>query len=394
MKTKVLVIGGNHQNPLGVIEGMARKGILPYVIISTNRKKSFVLKSKNIKQSWICSSNDEILKCINENFHDVENKAVVYACNDDVACFLNEHYDELKEFLILQGISQQGALSKWMDKGKMIETANALGLRVPNTWLVTKRDIPNDVEYPCVTKSLTSVKNGKSEFHLCHNREELVNFLETNSHSAAIQVQQYIDKEFEFQYIGCSIDGGREILIPGRTHIESTVGFNNLTFLRYQENKVVESPTILHKTEEFIRATGYSGLFSVEFMHGKDGKDYFLEMNFRNDGNGIVVTASGTNLPYIWYLCQTGGDYKKEIADSFVEETYSCPEDSYFISMLYGKIPFKKWRENMKKVTCYITYFKDDTGPFWALMWLMKEPIFKAICFGILLRLKIVKAKC
>ena len=384
---EILILGGNHQNPLGVMEALGQKGLKSNVIIYGSCKSSFVLKSRYVKKSWICATTTEILTCILANFKDPDNKAVAFACNDDMASFLSDNYDKLAPFLFIPGIKEQGALTAWTNKGKMCEEAAAIGLTIPKTWIVENKQIPADIIYPCVTKSLTSVNNGKSEFILCNKREELESFLSEHVHSNKIQVQQFIDKEFEFQYIGCSLNEGEVVIIPGRTHIEVTTHFNNLTFLKYQKDKIVNDPATLTLTEKFVRYTGYSGLFSVEFMHGKDGKDYFLEMNFRNEGNGIVVTAAGTNLPYIWYLYCTGGDYQKEIASSSVIDTYCAPEDSYFISMLQGDLTFKDWRQNMKKCTCYITYFKDDTRPFWALMWLMKRSIVASLVIYFLRKL-------
>jgi len=379
MDHQVLVIGGNHQNPLGVIEALGQKGINPYVIICEGDSNSFVLKSKYIKRGWVCPTDEEVIDCILKNFKGTGIQTIAIACCDNMASLLSENYEKLKHTLIIPGIPKEGALVEWMSKEKMIDVAQEIGINTPRTCLASKGNIPQDIEYPCVTKSLSSVKNGKSEFTLCNNYEELVSFIDEHVHSETIQIQKFIDKDFEFQYIGCSLNGGETIIIPGRTHIEATTHFNNLTFLRYQAEKVIKDPTTIQKAKEFVRRSGYSGLFSVEFMYGKDGKDYFLEMNFRNDGNGIVVTAAGTNLPYIWYLYNAGLNYQEEIAMSTVCTTYCAPEDSYFISMLEGDIPYKQWRKNMKKVTCYITYFKDDTAPFWALMWLQKRAIVASI---------------
>ncbi len=373
---EVLILGGNHQNPLGVMESLGRKGIMSNVIIQNNKKNSFVLKSKYVKRSWICSNSEEIIQCILENFQGRKDKVVTFACSDNTASLLNENYDLLSPFLIIPGITQQGQLTAWMNKEKMIVEAARIGLNIPLTWLVGKEQIPYDIVYPCVTKSLTSVGNGKAEFTLCNTRQELELFLKEKAYSEVIQVQQFIDKDYEFQYLGCSLNGGEEIIIPGRTHIDSTLHFNNLTFLKYQKSKMTEDSMTYFHTEEFIRETGYSGLFSVEFMHGKDGKDYFLEMNFRNDGNSFVVTSSGTNLPYIYYLYCTGGDYKSEILNSQVKESYLMPEDSYFLSMLDGEIPFKVWLTNLKRATCYLTYYKGNSRPFWSLIWLQKRSLF------------------
>lgn len=375
MKSEVLILGGNHQNPLGIIEALAQKGLMSNVIILSDSKSSFVLKSKFVKQGWICKKCDEMLEIMLSHFSRLPLKTVVYACNDNTAAFISRNYTKLKDYFYLPGIPGDHALLSWMDKEYMAEVARQLYIDSPKEWVVSKDEIPDDITFPCVTKSLTSVNKGKSEFSLCHNLTELETFFRQYSHSDKIQLQKFIDKEFEYQFLGLSLNGGNEIIIPGRTHINKTSNFNNLTFLKYQADTRVADNDILPKVKAFIKASGYSGLFSAEFMHGKDGKDYFLEVNFRNDGNGIAATVSGVNLPYIWYLYCTEGDYRCEIQKSRVTETYCMPEDSYFMSMLSGDISFREWRNNLRKANCYVTYFKGDSAPFWSLLWLQKRSL-------------------
>ena len=228
-------------------------------------------------------------------------------------------------------------------------------------------DIPEDIVFPCVIKPITSVNHGKSGFAKCDNREELQACLDHKKKDEAVQIQQFIEKDFEYQFIGCSLKAGEEVIIPGRTHIETTTGFNNLVFLRYDKYDSSFVKTV-ENSKRFVKETGYSGLFSIEYMRGKDGKDYFLEMNFRNDGNGIAVTSSGTNLPYIWYLHASGGDYQAEIAKSSVKTTYMMPEFSFLMSVFNGEVPLKEWLADKKKTTCYLTKFKDDMEPWRAFI--------------------------
>ena len=70
---------------------------------------------------------------------------------------------------------------------------------------------------------------------------------------------------------------------------------------------------LLQKCISFIREVGYTGLFSMEFLRDKYGNDYFMEINFRNDGNAISVTEAGVNLPYIWYAYNSSIDYNEEM---------------------------------------------------------------------------------
>ena len=46
MNNKVLIIGADHHNTLGLVESLGQRGIKSYVLIVAEVKKSFVLKSK------------------------------------------------------------------------------------------------------------------------------------------------------------------------------------------------------------------------------------------------------------------------------------------------------------------------------------------------------------
>lgn len=370
-----LLVGGDHQNTLGVVEALGQKGVFSHVIILGASQSSFVLKSKYVINGWICKDENEVVSCIQNHFKKGERKTVAIACCDDAANILDKNYKQLQSNIVIPTIKEAGSLFEWTDKEKMSETAKALGITIPASWIVKDNIIPEDIVFPCVIKPITSVNHGKNGFAKCDNREELKSYLKNKKHGEAVQIQQFIEKDFEFQFLGCSLNGGEDVIIPGRTHIETTTGFNNLVFLRYDSYDSSFEKTV-EDSKRFVKETGYSGLFSVEYMRGKDGNDYFLEMNFRNDGNGIAVTSSGTNLPYIWFLYASGGDYKSEIAKSKVKTTYMMPEYSFLMSMFNGEVSWNEWLADKRKTTCYLTRFKDDMGPWKAYIRPLRLRIF------------------
>lgn len=364
---RVLVVGGDHQNTLGVIEALGQKGVGSYVVIYPSVHESFVLASKYVKEGWICTTEEDVINTILHEMPRQSERMVSIACSDDTAIILDSHYNELNNALVIPTIKDAGRLIDWTDKDTMIKAAKELGINTPESWLINGTSIPVNIIYPCLIKPITSVRHGKKGFAKCSNEIELQTYLDTKEEGESVQIQQFVEKDFEFQFIGCSLKFGEKVIIPGRTHIEKTTDFNNLVFLRYDRcdasfNKIVE------QSKKFVKKTGYSGLFSIEFMRGKDGKDYFLEMNYRNDGNAISVTSSGTNLPYIWYLYASGGDYQAELANSDVKTTYMMPEISFLMSVLSGEISFREWRADCKKTTCYLTRFDDDMAPYKSLM--------------------------
>lgn len=388
VRGKALIIGGEHQNTLGVIESLGQKGVSSLVVIIGPILNGYVLKSKYIECGKICKSDEDAVAAIKFFLSNEQKKIVAIACSDDAANILDKHYYELCQLLVIPTVKEAGSLIAWTDKDKMTETAKRLGITTPASWLISDAAIPEDIVYPCVIKPITSVKHGKAGFAKCANKDELQAYLDAKKDGEPVQVQQFVEKDFEFQFIGCSLNSGEEVIIPGRSHIERTTGFNNITFLRYGQNDSSFNDTVA-LSEIFVKETGYSGLFSIEYMRGKDGKDYFLEMNFRNDGNCIAVTSAGTNLPFIWYLYSSGGDYKGELAKSEVKTVYLMPEFSFLLSMLSGEVPLREWLADRKKTTCLLTKFEDDIEPYKEYCRIMKPKVFLGIIKFILLKLHI-----
>lgn len=376
MNNKAVIIGKDHHNALGVIESLGWKGLKPYIVILSPRNKSYLGHSKYVESGWTCGTEEDVIRILLENFTDPENKAVAYACDDDTAVILDKNHKLLEPFFFLLTTRPLGSLSMWTQKERMSSLAEEVGLTVPKTWISKGNHIPENVEYPIITKAQSSVEGGKDNIHVCCEREELEKVLQ-NSHCETLILQQFIDKEYEFQLIGCSLNGGEIVLIPGRTHIDRPNGMDNTFFLRFDKCEE-EMEDIIEKATAFVRKTQYTGPFSIEFLKAKNGKKYFTEMNFRNDGNAICVAKSGTNIHYILYLFLTGGDYRKEIEASKVEKVYLVPEIYYFTCLLKREFGFKEWFRNMRKANCYTTWFKNDPLPFfYFLYWAMTKRLFK-----------------
>lgn len=376
MKNKVVIIGGDHHNTLGVVESFGEKGIKSYVLLLTSHKRGYVLHSKYVESGWCCNSDISIIECLESNFKDKKNKAVIIATNDVVAWILDNNYDSLKDYFHIPTIDPAGNLSELMSKQYMNSLAKQVGFSVPKTWVIYDNKIPTEIEYPVITKAISSLAGTKDNIKIIYEESQLSCFLESQQVCPVIQVQKYIDKEFEFQLLGCSLNKGDTVLIPGRTHIVRPNGLDNTFFLRYDKCEPSLTQT-LNKAVNFVQKTKFTGLFSIEFLHDKNGNDYFLEMNFRNDGNSYCVTASGTNLPYILYLSAIGGDYQNEISNSKVETIHMMPEIYYFTRLLAGEFSIHEWWSNFRKTNCFTTYFKNDKKPFfWFIILALKKRIF------------------
>ena len=359
--SKVIVIGSNHHNTLGVIRSLGRVGILPFVILTSDGADSFVLKSKYIKKVWTVPNSAGVVDLLLKEFSSADYKRVLIACYDEIASAIDLNRDILSSFFILPGAKEQGVVTPLMNKKKMGELAGKVGLKVPQMMITNFSNYRDGVRplFPCITKPVDSLSGSKKEIKIFGEEEGLLEFLKKHAPKEYI-IQQFVEKAFEFQLIGCSLDGGREIIIPGVSVILRQSKSSNTGFLQYRELDDSFCQTV-EKAKSFIQNIGYSGLFSVEFLRDKAGTDYFLEMNFRNDGNAISVYNAGVNLPYIWYLHSIGEDYRKEIKP--IHEEFVMPEFSELALYQGGLISRKEWKQDMKKATSYMDYAIDDPAP-------------------------------
>ena len=360
---KVVVIGGDHHNTLGVIRGLGERGVFSDLLLVTPLKLSFVDGSKYITKCQKVSNDDEIVDFLLENYKDENDKPVIICCSDSSSGVIDDHRDKLKPFFILPGANEQGRISALMSKKCMAELAIEVGLDIPRTAYINNPDKELvHISLPCIIKPLESRKGSKKEIAICKTLEELNNY--AVSHEIRNdQIQVFIDKDFEYQLIGCATKS--EVIIPGVSKILRPCKGSNTSYLQY--TPLEDGFCEIEKCKEFVRRTGYHGLFSIEFLRDKNGNDYFMEINFRNDGNAICVTAAGMSLPYIWYLDCIGQDYTEEV-NKKISSVYVMPDMAELKLLLTRQISIKEYISDIRKTNRFMEYDKRDKKPFWKLV--------------------------
>lgn len=366
MQHEVFLIGGCHHNILGVIRSFGEKGVRTNVIIEASEKRPYVAYSKYIKEKWVVLNEEAVLDTLLREAGKYAERPVVIACADNLSSLLDMHHEELAKYYLLPGAEEQGRITHLMDKEVMSELARKAGFLVPQSMAtdITKEE-EIDIPKPWIIKPLVSKNGAKADIQRVYSDEEWSEY--KRKHQIRAQVQQLIEKDFEYQLIGLSLAGGEEVVIPGVSHVIRPAATTNTGFLHYEplDDSYVE---VMEKGKTFLKATGYSGLFSLEFLRGTDGKDYFMEINFRNDGNAICVTAAGVNLPYIWYLYQTGGNYRRLIEESAAKPVYVMPEFADLSLVAHRELGLREWLKDVRRTDRFMEYDKRDRKPFWQLL--------------------------
>lgn len=357
-QNKLIVIGGNHHNTLGVIRSLGYKGLHSHVIIVSHQKKPYVCYSKYIKNYKVLSSSEEIvdyLLSIKESYIN----SVIISCADFVTAVLDAHQNLLKNYYKLP--VGKGNILQVMNKDIMASLANECGILTPKNLQIDKVSFDGNNKF--ILKPLKSIEGSKNDICIVSSKEELDSYL-SSVHCNNLQIQEFVEKELEFQLIGCSISAGEELFIPGVSIILRQPDNTNTGFLKYIGFDQFEYCGF-DACKKFIQTIGYSGLFSMEFLRGKDGKDYFMEINMRNDGNSICVTAAGVNLPYVWYsYCIGTDDWQTEILHE-IKDTIVMPEFDDFVNVLKHKISIFQWIRDVCHTDCFMEYDSTDPKPFY-----------------------------
>ncbi len=323
---KIIVLGDDFWNTLGVIRSFGEAGYKPY-FINIHRGRSFVRHSRYIKQSWQVDTIERGFDILYSFFGTEKIKPVVICTSDKSISFLDKHYNEFcDKFILPNAARKQGEINRLMDKDIMLEIADKVNMLHPKCLSVDIDALTLNalaelsVNYPCLTKPLMSIEGTKADIVVCENKEKLWTTLQKIKSEGCykVQIQDYIRKECEMLIFGCSLSSG-EIIIPGIIKKIREFPFNMGTAAYAEISSDVEKYIDTHLIAGYLKEIKYSGLFSMEFLLDR-GQMYFLEINLRNDGHGYAPTYGGVNIPVQWTLGEVGKDisnYPKRIGHSY-----------------------------------------------------------------------------
>lgn len=349
---QAIIIGDSTHNTLSVIRslGVAR---LPFTLIlkceddTCNVAKSKYIRPNRLERVQDMDSCQKIL--------DDLDSGILICTFDEAAEWIDAREPELSKKFITPCRGRQ--IGNLFNKDVQCELARECGLTVPKSVLFRREKAagPLPVPYPVILKPLYSTKGEKSDIHICRNKTELHAALSVNSSCEDFILQEFIDKEYELNCLGVSCDA--EIIIPGgivkKRHYPLITGACSFGVYNLAGTLSVNYESI----KEFIRKSGYHGPFSVEFLHAKDGKDYFMEVNFRNDGLAQTATDAGANL-HAMYI-----DPTMNFVPARMKRIYMMNYSIDYLHVSDGRMKKLQWWRDFFRSRCFINASFHDPMP-------------------------------
>ena len=356
---RVVVMGGDHYNTYGIVRSLGEVGVHSFVVVLGKKNcKSFVLKSKYIDRGFGCETPKDAIETLLNNF-DSTTKNIVICCSDEAEELVLKHYEELSSSLILPVCKDYENTALYMNKDAISLKAEECGIRIPKTWTIRDRKTEGEIIFPCITKPLYSTLGHKSDIVVCHTPQELNAVIQDKERCADYVVQEYVEFEKEISILGAVLNDG-SVCFSGCIDKIRTCSIGTSSFAKMIDNSILGDTK--DKLELLLQKTQYRGLFSAEFLM-KGDEFYFLEVNFRNDGNTYVATASGNNLPYRYVASYL--DIVPQIKPDATYPCYFMLDIEDFMARNKNNITYKQWRKDLKMANCYLVYNKSDKKPFY-----------------------------
>lgn len=313
MKQRVIVIGHGYTSRLSIIRSVAEIGC-DVTIISLSwyrrnteeliKEKQIDCFSKYVSKVLYCYRKGEkdLIDLLLSECKEINHKPIVIPDTDFSAATIDKYKKELSPYFLFPYIKEEhGTILQWMDKVKQKGVAKNVGLNVADSSTIVEiKDrnytIPDNVKYPCFTKPLATIAGGKGGMRKCDNREELNAALKNLSSevNTCVLVEEYKLIEKEYAVLGFS--DGKNVIIPGAIQQLIVSKKNKGIAMTGKVMPVMEFGDLIEKFKEFVLATGFIGIFDIDFFYS-EGRYYFCEMNLRFGGSGYAITKMGVNLP-------------------------------------------------------------------------------------------------
>lgn len=361
MSKRVIVLGTNHYNAIGVVQcaGYAHAHV---ILVMVGIEDSLIAKSKYINELYCVNSYSEAIAYISENLRSSQ-KTVIIPCGDEAALCVDRNRNLLEDSFYFQ-FSGVYSLEQLMNKNTQMQFASGCGIAVPLSYEINSiYDIPANVRMPVILKPLLSCEGDKRDICIIRKTQELQKKVkELLELTPRIVLQEYLENsECELNILGyrdqkgnciipCSIEKLR--LHPvGR----GSVSVANVSIINSNQRQLVQS------IERLMAKMEYVGLFSVELMRCNK-KYYLIEVNLRNDALNTFVFKYGINLIDCHVCDMLGIPYEANMVDSGVKKMICEP--MHLTSVYRRSISVLTWLKDIFTCDAFMLDIKGDKQLF------------------------------
>ena len=387
---KVIILGQDHHNALGVARQLWMEKIKPYGIIVHTGLIPCIRYSRYWEECRYVHDEYEGINLAIKLYGNNKCKPVLITCTDKYAECVDKNLNKLKEFFLCPGVEEQGKLSIMMDKKWQHDFAKSNGIKVvPSVELAVKEYQineliillkNNDVNKPYIIKPIVSAAGEKTDIQICNDIDNLLMTLKDFYEKGyeRVLVQHLLDYDFEMLVAGaCFIHKRANKFVLLKTYRSYPIGKGTGCYRRFILDKKFNDQA--DKILSVLRKTTYHGLIDIE-LFCKDECVYLNEFNLRSSGSSFA--GNSQNFLY-------AADYVRDAIGENIDINmpYEIPKSMSYTMTEYSDVRFplyydygwRKWFKDVYKVKDYAYFHLNDPVP-------MLLYYFKVLLFIILRR--------
>lgn len=360
MKHRVVIWGSDNYNTLGILRSLACHNFDILVLIN-GRRHGVVSASRYCDNLKIMRTKPDAINFLLESYpecSDPVDKAILFPGGDSYSIACARHFEVLKSRFHLMCTTDPDVLLRVTDKSEMANEASKAGLLVPLSQRFVTDDVSVNVPFPIIMKNITS--KGRVEFKtkVIKSAEKLQHFKKFLNPENVYLIQQYIPKSHDIVVYGCRLPNG-DVILAGHHTLErwSDDGGGSYGHL-YPDIPEYLQPEALKR---FLSNVDYHGLFSAEYGFC-NGKAYFYEVNFRNDGFCHLTLQAGANLPLLW--AQSCWNLPITAPLKMTKPVVAMNEVYDIINVFRRNISYKQYCKDLKEAGAFHFYDINDIKPY------------------------------
>lgn len=366
-ENKVIIIGGDHHNGLGLARIFGLNGKKIFAVVITDQQKSWMVKSKFIEGFAFFKTEKEGLDFIKEKFSNEKAKPFIIPYSDGAALELDSRLNEFKDKFHIPSINgKQGKIVSLMDKLAQYEWTQEREIKMAKSASVSLESdysqTLSNFKFPVILKPEISAKGDKMDIAICQNLKEAQDACSELKEKGynSIFIQEYLKVDFEIVLVGF-VDKDKVLFIANRVLRQwpNLSGSNSFSHIIIDENILAKCKALLSTIANY----GYNGLIDVECFWVNE-ELYLNEINWRNSGGDFRAVNNGFFYAYWFYHSVCSANY--EIPSWKVPlNSYSMVEDADFYHFIKTKdISLKQWIKDVRKTRNFAIIRKDDVKPF------------------------------
>lgn len=353
---RAIIIGDSTNNTLSIVRSLGEANIEQCLILKCNEDVHFVAKSRYLKDKDVyhIKTIEECLPIL-EHLKSYDGEQTIICSFDEAAVCIDSYEHSLYPYFRTPARGKH--IGVFFNKDAQCKLAAECGLTTPKSVRFNRADDIDDIsiDFPIILKPQNSTRGEKSDIHICYGREDLEKSLDEESGCEEFVLQEFIIKDYELDCIGVRTERG--VYIPGAVkkirHYPRLIGAGAYGIFLPVEEIGIDVEGI----SRFLEKVGYYGPFSVEFVR-KGDTNYFMEVNFRNEGLAYAATCAGANLHSLYI----DPDHKR-IDHSKIRSIYMM---NYSVDFLYVKnkeLPLHIWLRDLLRTRCFINMSIKDLYP-------------------------------